>query len=68
MADAAYWIFNQPSRQCTGKFFIDDVLLHDAGERDFDKYRVDPTRELIMDFFVPMDCSLPAGVTLQPAK
>jgi citronellol/citronellal dehydrogenase len=64
MADAAYWIFNQPSRQVTGNFFIDDVLLYDAGERDFDKYRVDPSRELMRDFFVPDDCALPPGVTL----
>ena len=28
---------------CTGNFFIDDSLLYDEGERDFDKYRVDPT-------------------------
>jgi citronellol/citronellal dehydrogenase len=68
MADAAYWIFNQPSRRCTGNFFIDDVLLHAAGERDFDKYRVDPSRELMRDFFVPDDCALPPGVTLDAAK
>jgi citronellol/citronellal dehydrogenase len=68
MADAAYWIFNQPSRRCTGNFFIDDVVLHAAGERDFDKYRVDPTKELMRDFFVPDDCALPPGVTLDAAK
>jgi citronellol/citronellal dehydrogenase len=27
MADAAYAIFNQPSRECTGNFFIDDEVL-----------------------------------------
>lgn len=68
MSDAAYWIFNQPSRECTGNFFIDDVLLYAAGERDFDKYRIDPTRELMRDFFVPEDCALPPGVTLAAAK
>jgi len=68
MADAAYWIFNQPSRKCTGNFFIDDVVLHAAGERDFDKYRVDPTRELMRDFFVPDDCALPPGVTLDAVR
>ena len=68
MSDAAYWIFNQPSRQCTGNFFIDDVLLYAAGERDFDKYRVDPSRELMRDFFVPDDCALPPGVTLDAVK
>jgi citronellol/citronellal dehydrogenase len=68
MADAAYWIFNQPSKACTGNFFIDDVVLYGAGERDFDKYRVDPTRQLMPDFFVPADVPLPPGVTLAPAK
>ena len=64
MADAAYAIFNKPSRQCSGNFFIDDVLLYDAGERDFDKYRVDPTQPLLPDFFVPDDTPLPPGVSL----
>lgn len=65
IADAAYAIFNKPSRQCTGNFFIDDVLLYAEGERDFDKYRVDPTKDLMPDFFVPDSVPLPPGVTLQ---
>jgi citronellol/citronellal dehydrogenase len=66
MADAAYAIFNKPSRQCSGNFFIDDVLLYGEGERDFDKYRVDPTQSLFPDFFVPDDTPLPPGVSLGP--
>ncbi len=66
MADAAYAIFNKPSRECTGNFFIDDVLLYETGERDFDKYRVDPTRNLMPDFFVPENTPLPPGVSLGP--
>jgi citronellol/citronellal dehydrogenase len=66
MADAAYAIFNKPSRQCTGNFFIDDVLLYETGERDFDKYRVDPTKPLMPDFFVPENTPLPPGVTMGP--
>ncbi|MEQ1809194.1 MAG: NAD(P)-dependent oxidoreductase [Terricaulis sp.] len=65
MADAAYAIFNKPARQCTGNFFIDDVLLYDSGERDFDKYRVDPTKDLMPDFFVPSDTPLPPGVSMK---
>ena len=64
IADAAYAIFNKPSGQCTGNFFIDDVLLYAEGERDFDKYRVDPTKALMPDFFVPENTPLPPGVTL----
>ena len=66
MADAAYAIFTKPSRECTGNFFIDDVLLYESGERDFDKYRVDPTRNLMPDFFVPENTPLPPGVTMGP--
>ncbi|MBI1187413.1 MAG: SDR family NAD(P)-dependent oxidoreductase [Alphaproteobacteria bacterium] len=67
MADAAYVIFNRRSAECTGNFFIDDVLLYEAGERDFDKYRVDPTKDLFPDFFVPDSAKLPSGVTLAAA-
>jgi citronellol/citronellal dehydrogenase len=66
MADAAYVIFNKPSRKCTGNFFIDDLVLYKAGERDFDKYRVDPTKSLMPDFFVPADTPLPAGISMGP--
>jgi citronellol/citronellal dehydrogenase len=62
ISDAAYAIFCKPARQCTGNFFIDDVLLYAEGVRDFDKYRVDPSKDLMPDFFVPADCALPPGV------
>jgi citronellol/citronellal dehydrogenase len=65
MADAAYAIFNRPSRECTGNFFIDDVLLYEAGERDFDKYRVDASKPLMPDFFVPADTPVPPGVSMK---
>jgi citronellol/citronellal dehydrogenase len=64
MGDAAYAIFTKPARECTGNFFIDDVLLYAEGERDFDKYRVDPTKPLMPDFFVPDNVALPPGVSL----
>ncbi|MBY0562787.1 MAG: NAD(P)-dependent oxidoreductase [Hyphomonadaceae bacterium] len=64
IADAAHAIFCKPARACTGNFFIDDVLLYEEGERDFDKYRVDPTKDLMPDFFVPADCALPPGVSM----
>ena len=62
MADAAYAIFNKPSREFTGNFLIDDSFLYAEGERDFDKYRVDPTKPLMPDFFVPADSVPPPGV------
>jgi citronellol/citronellal dehydrogenase len=64
MSDAAYAIFNKPSRELTGQFLIDDSFLYGEGVRDFEPYRVDPTRPLMPDFFVPADCELPPGVKL----
>jgi len=64
MADAAWAIFNKPSREFTGRFVIDDSLLYEEGERDFDRYRVDPTRPLMPDFFVPADSVPPPGVKI----
>ncbi|HWA60153.1 MAG TPA: NAD(P)-dependent oxidoreductase [Caulobacteraceae bacterium] len=64
MADAAYAIFNKPSREFSGNFLIDDSFLYAEGERDFDKYRVDPSQPLMPDFFVPDDVPPPPGVKI----
>ena len=64
MADAAYAIFNKPARAFTGNFLIDDTFLYAEGERDFDKYRVDPSAPLMPDFFVPEDSEPPPGVKI----
>ncbi|CAN5558055.1 hypothetical protein BH11CYA1_BH11CYA1_08840 [soil metagenome] len=52
VADAAYWIFNQPAATCSGNFFIDSAVLTAAGETDLTKYAVDPTATLLPDFFL----------------
>jgi len=62
MADAAHAIFIKPARDCTGNFFIDDTVLYDAGVTDFEKYRVDASKKLFVDFFVPDDATPPPGV------
>ncbi len=62
MADAAHLVLTQPSRALTGRFLIDDSFLYEHGVRDFDRYRVDPTKPLVQDFFVPDDCAPPPGV------
>ncbi|HUO11410.1 MAG TPA: NAD(P)-dependent oxidoreductase [Caulobacteraceae bacterium] len=64
MADAAHAIFNKPAREFTGNFLIDDSFLYAEGVRDFEVYRVDPTRPLMPDFFVPSDNPPPPGVKL----
>ena len=66
MADAAYVILNKPAREFTGNFLIDDQVLYDAGERDFDKYRVDPTRDLgDGNYMIPDRMGLPPDVSLR---
>jgi len=54
MSDAAYVIFNRTAKDVanTGNFHIDDDVLRSAGVTDFSKYAVDPSAELIIDFFV----------------
>jgi citronellol/citronellal dehydrogenase len=64
MADAAHAILTQDAKTFTGRFCIDDNLLYEHGERDFDKYRVDPTCDLIPDIFVPDSIKPPPGVSL----
>jgi citronellol/citronellal dehydrogenase len=66
LADAAYLIFEKPSRHFTGNFLIDDTFLASEGVTDFDRYRVDPSVALQPDFFVPEEPKPPAS--LAPAK
>ena len=62
MADAAYEILTKDSKEFTGNFCIDDVVLHEAGVKDFSKYASVPFNELMPDFFVPDDTPLPEDV------
>ena len=52
MGDAAYAILTKPSREVTGKFFIDDEVLAAEGITDLSGYAVDPTATLMPDFFI----------------
>ncbi|MDQ0324805.1 citronellol/citronellal dehydrogenase [Rhodopseudomonas julia] len=62
LADAAWRIFQKPSREFTGNFLIDDTFLADEGVSDFDQYRVDPTVALQPDFFLPADSQPPTSL------
>lgn len=55
MADAAHTILNRPSRQCTGNFFIDEIVLREEGVTDFGQYLVAPgePEAPFLDLFVP---------------
>jgi citronellol/citronellal dehydrogenase len=53
LADAAYIIFNRGAKECTGNFFVDDVLLASEGITDLEKYSVTPgTKDFLLDFFL----------------
>ncbi len=60
LADAAYLIFIKPAREFTGRFLIDDTSFAENCVTEFDRYRVDPTQDLAVDFFVPDDSVAPA--------
>lgn len=64
VADAAHWIFSQPAKEVTGNFFIDSEVLQKAGWLDLSRYAMDPSKELIKDFFLgepPKNMNLGAG-------
>lgn len=53
MADAAHEILCRPSRECTGRFFIDDEVLEEAGVTDFSVYlNGGDEADLALDFWV----------------
>ena len=62
LADAAHLVFCKEARSFTGHFLIDDTFLADNGVTEFDRYRVDPTQALAVDFFVPDDSKPPASL------
>ena len=53
MADAAHAVLTRPSREATGNFYIDELVLRAAGVTDFSKYALTPGSKLAADFFVP---------------
>jgi citronellol/citronellal dehydrogenase len=61
MGDAAVEIFKRPSREFTGRFLLDDEVLHEAGVQDLDRYRIDPTQPLWASDW-PRPCAVPAYV------
>ena len=52
VADAAYWILNQPATRLTGQFLIDEDVLRNSGVDDFSSYAVDPAVEPFQDLFL----------------
>jgi citronellol/citronellal dehydrogenase len=52
MGDAAHAILTKPAREFSGKFLIDDDVLRAEGKTDLSEYAVDPTAQLLPDYFV----------------
>jgi citronellol/citronellal dehydrogenase len=52
IADAAFYILNKPSTECTGNCFIDEEVLTGEGIVDLDKYAVSPGAQLYADLFL----------------
>lgn len=52
VADAAYYILQRPSYECTGNFFIDEEVLQAEGITDFSHYAVNPDNKLMPDLFI----------------
>jgi citronellol/citronellal dehydrogenase len=52
MADAAYRILTSDSRSNTGNLYLDEQVLRNAGEREFERYLVTPGTEPLIDLFV----------------
>ena len=56
MADAALQVVNQPSREYTGQFIIDEFILAETGTTDFKQYnQAGYDGPLAADFFVPSE-------------
>ena len=62
LADAAHMIFCKEAKTLTGQFLIDDSFMWDNGVRDFEKYRADPSVDLMQDFFVPDEPAAPVSL------
>ncbi len=59
LSDAAHIILTRPSREFTGNFCLDDLILASAGITDLSGYADVPDDELMPDFFVPDDMPPP---------
>ncbi|WP_394233561.1 SDR family oxidoreductase [Pseudomonas anguilliseptica] len=52
MADAAHAILSSNERSISGRLLIDEDILREQGQSDFEQYRYDPAGKLMNDLFV----------------
>jgi citronellol/citronellal dehydrogenase len=57
-------VLTKPASEFTGNFLIDDSFLVSEGVTDLDQFAVDPSQELLPDFFVPEEPKAPEGVKI----
>jgi citronellol/citronellal dehydrogenase len=65
VADAAHAILSRSARECTGQFFIDDLVLYQAGVRDLAAYSVEPGSKLLGDLFIDASAPRTPGVEVE---
>jgi citronellol/citronellal dehydrogenase len=53
MGEAAYHLLQRSSRECSGQFFTDEILLKEVGVTDFSQYAVEPGTLLKQSLFLP---------------
>jgi citronellol/citronellal dehydrogenase len=61
LADAAHAVLTR-GVDFSGNFLIDDSFLASTGVRDFSRYRIDASRDLAPDFFVPDEPAAPESL------
>ncbi len=52
VAEAAWALLTRPSRQTSGRFLLDEEVLREEGQSDFDRYAVAPGQPLLPDLFL----------------
>jgi citronellol/citronellal dehydrogenase len=52
VADAAHAILTRDARTTTGRFFIDEDVLREAGVTDLSRYAMEPGAPLLADLFL----------------
>ena len=52
VSEAAFYILKRNSAENTGNFYIDEEVLAEEGITDLEKYRIDPSVDLLQDLFL----------------
>ena len=52
VSEAAIYILKRNSAENTGNFYIDEEVLAEEGITDLEKYRIDPSVDLLQDLFL----------------